>query len=167
VIPFLQVAILAQSCDRVSEIARQYQAGTNALNEENQILRCNLANLSNDNESDSNKSHDSVVHRSKRQRTRYLTPDDNDGEILDDTQNQCEDEFVNGIGHKFSIIHALWVHNGADIFKAKVDDTYDITKRFENDNNKRQGQLQEIIGLLKEQLNPDVVLHQKWVRREV
>ena len=71
------------------------------------------------------------------------------------------------MGHKFCIIYASWVYNGADIFKIKFDDAYDATERFKDDNNKFQGQLQETIGLLKDQLSQETVLSQKWVRREV
>ena len=165
---FPQVAIRAQSCDRVSEIARQYQAQKNALSKENDNLHRNLANVSNDDldNSNGNNSHESA-HRSKRQRTqvtRNSTPTDLDDETLDDAHY---DEIVSNLGHKFCIIYSLWVHNGGDIFMVKVDDTYDATERFENERNKLQGQLQEIIGLLEERLDPDIVLHQKWVRREV
>jgi hypothetical protein len=64
-------------------------------------------------------------------------------------------------------MYAPWVHNGSDIFKYKFNDTYDATERFENDNTKIQGQLQEIVGLLEERLSQDTILSQKWVRREV
>jgi hypothetical protein len=52
--------------------------------------------------------------------------------------------------------------------KVQISPTaYDATERFKDDNNKFQGQLQEIIGLLKEQLSQETILSQKWVRREV
>jgi len=61
----------------------------------------------------------------------------------------------------------VWVRKGADIFKIKFDNTYDATERFENDDNKVQGQLREIVGLLQEQLSQETIFSQKWVRREV
>jgi len=149
------------------EIARQHQARKNTLSQENEALRRKLADISNDNDNDVDHSEGSA-HRSKRQRTRNPTPTDSDNETLGDTgAGQAEDEFVNNVGHKFCIIYALWVRKGADIFKLKLDDTYDPSQRFENDDNKVQGQLQEIVGLLRERLDQDAILHQKWVRREV
>jgi hypothetical protein len=71
------------------------------------------------------------------------------------------------MGHKFCIIYAPWVYKGADIFKVKFNGVYDTTERSKDDNNKFQGQLQEIVGLLKEQLSQETILSQKWVRREV
>jgi hypothetical protein len=166
-----ETTIFAINTHRLSEIARQHQAGKNALSKENEDLRRKLADISNnkDDETDENNGVD-TAHRSKRQRTRNPTPigSESDDENQDDTSTgQAEDEFVNNIGHKFCIIYAPWVHKGADIFKIKFDDIYDATERFEDDDNKVQGQLQEIVGLLKEQLSQDIILSQKWVRREV
>lgn len=151
------------------EIARHNQAGKNALSQENEALRRKLADISNDNEDEDNEDHGlGTAHLSKRRRIRNPTPTGSDDEIQDDTSSgQAEDEFVNNIGHKFCIIYALWVRKGADIFKIKFDNTYDATERFENDDNKVQGQLREIVGLLQEQLSQETILSQKWVRREV
>jgi hypothetical protein len=158
----------------VLEIARNHQAGKNALSQENEALRRKLADIStNIDENDENRCHDlGTSHRSKRQRirTRNPTPAGSDEETQDDPstgQDDSYDEFVNKMGHKFFIIYAPWVHNGADIFKFKFDDTYDATERFENEANKVQGQLQEIIGLLEERLSQDIILHKKWIHREV
>ena len=105
---------------------------------------------------------------SKHWRTCDPTPTDSDNETLDDTNaGQAEDDFVNNVGHKFSIIYAHWVHKGTDIFKVKLVNIYDAAQRFENNNNKAQGQLQEIVSLLQEQLTQDTILHQKFVHREV
>jgi hypothetical protein len=163
--------INTESYDCVSEVARQHQAGRNALSQENEDLRRKLANITNNDESDENHGTGTPgPHRSKRQRTRNRTPTGSDDDTQDDTstsQLEAEDEFVKNIGHKFCIIYAPWVHKGADIFKIKFDDTYDGTERFENDDNKVQGQLQEIVGLLEEKLSQEIILGQKWARREV
>ena len=112
-----------------------------------------------------------TTHRSKRRRTQRAhnsTVTGSDDETQGSNgQADSEEGFVNNIGHKFFIIYAPWVHNGVDIFKIKFNDTYDATERFENEGNKVQGQLHEIIGLLEEQLSQEVILGQKWVRREV
>jgi hypothetical protein len=154
-----------QSCDRISEIARQHQARKNTLSQENEALRRKLTDISNNNDTE-------PTRRQKRRRTHSSThtgtDSDHVNETLDDTSTgQAEDEFVNNVGHKFCIIYALWVRKGTDIFTIKLDDTYDATQRFENDDNKVQGQLQEIVSLLQERLDQDVILDQRWVRRDV
>ena len=157
-----------ESCDRVSEIARHNQAAKNSLSQENEALRRKLADISNDNNDKNNEDPGTgTTHRSKRRKTRNPTPTSDD-EAQDDTgAGQLEDEFVSNMGHKFCVIYAPWVYKGADIFKIKFDDTYDATERFEDDNNRFQGQLHEIVGLLREQLSQETILSQKWVRREV
>ena len=162
--------ILTQSCDRVLEIARRFQARNNTLNQENQALCLKLPDgLSSDNDNGSNG--DGAARRLKRRRTRYLTPGGSDDGIFENesahAEARVEDEFVNSAGHKFCIIYGLWVYRGADLFVTRLDETYDANERFENDGNKAQGQLQEILGLLKGRLDQDTILNHKWVRREV
>lgn len=158
-----------ESCDRVSEIARRNQAAKNSLSQENEALRRKLADISNDNNDENNENPGTgTTHRSKRRKTHNPTPAGSDDEAQDDTgAGELEDEFVSNMGHKFCVIYAPWVYKGADIFKIKFDDTYDATERFEDDNNRFQGQLHEIVGLLREQLSQETILSQKWVRREV
>jgi hypothetical protein len=97
-----------------------------------------------------------TTQRSKRQNTRNPTPAGSDDKAQDDTgTGQLEDEFVSNMGHKFCIIYTPWVYKAADIFKVKFNDAYDATERFKDDSNKFQGQLQEIVGLLKEQLSQE------------
>jgi len=148
------------------EIARQHQAGKNALSQENEALRRKLADISNDDDDENNNNNGKhTLHRLKRQRTHNVSPTTSDDETVDDASRAqpVEDEFVNNMGHKFCIIYTLWVHKGVDIFKIKFDDAYDSTERFENDDTITQGQLQEIVHLLKEQLSHDATLGQKWV----
>lgn len=160
-----------KSCDHVLEIAQQNQAHKNMLNQENQALHHKLADISNsnDNNNDNDASpREGSTYKLKHQRTHNPLSTNSDNKSLDNTSaGQAEDEFVNNTGHKFCILYALWVHMGIDIFKVKLDDTYNLTQRFKNDGNKVQGQLQEIVSLLQEQLNQNDILHQKWVHREV
>jgi hypothetical protein len=150
------------------EIAHQHQAGKNALDRENEALRQKLADVSNINNHENDDRGTTPAHRSKRQRTRPpSTPAGSDDDEDSTGQVDSEEQFVNNAGHKFCITYALWVHKSADIFKVKFDDTYDATERFENETNKIQGQLQEIIGLLEERLSQETILCQKWVCREV
>ena len=158
-----------ESCDRVSEIARRNQAAKNSLSQENEALHRKLADISNDNNDENNENPGTgTTHRSKRRKTHNPTPAGSDDEAQDDTgAGELEDEFVSNMGHKFCIIYAPWVYKGADIFKIKSDDMYDATERFEDDNNRFQGQRHEIVGLLREQLSQETILSQKWVCREV
>jgi hypothetical protein len=52
------------------------------------------------------------------------------------------------------------------MFETEFDETYTEDERFENDENKAQGQLQEILGLLQGKFEHDV-LGQKWAQRAV
>ncbi len=47
------------------------------------------------------------------------------------------------------------------MFKTELNEAYTETKRFENDESKAQGQLQEIWNLLHRKFESDV-LQQKW-----
>jgi len=52
------------------------------------------------------------------------------------------------------------------MFETEFDEAYDVTERFENDESKAQGQLQEIWTLLHGKFERDV-LQQKWAHRAV
>jgi hypothetical protein len=69
------------------------------------------------------------------------------------------------VGHNLCVIYAPGVYKGANIFKIKFHDTYDATERLKDDN-MFQGLLQEIVGLLKEELSQEAILSPKWVRSE-
>lgn len=77
-----------------------------------------------------------------------------------------DDTFVYQAGHKFFLVHAPWIYSGDDIFDYEVDERYNPAERFENDNNKLQGELKDIYDLLRPRFEWQA-LHQRWLRRQV
>ena len=154
------------SCDRVSEIARQFEVEKNASAIEVKRLRRKLADVTND-DNDNDGDGDSNG-RPKRRRTCQDPPHVNsDEEAVDTTSgNHSDERFVYQVGHKFFLLHAPWIHAGDDLFDTEVDEHYDPTERFENDRNKLQGQLKEILDLLQVRFQQQA-LRQRWLRRQV
>jgi hypothetical protein len=56
-----------------------------------------------------------------------------------------------------------WIRSGDDLFDTNVDEHYDATERFENDKNKSQGQLKDILDLLQVEFQQQA-LHQRWLQ---
>ena len=148
------------SCDRVTEIARRYEADKNeALAKLNRLSR-KFADITNDED-------DSSSHRPKRRRTRHESPPANsDEEIESSTRIASDERFVYQAGHKFFLLCAPWIRSGDDLFDTDIDEDYNAVERFENDENKMQGQLKEIFDLLQEKFQQQA-LRQRWLRRQV
>ncbi|KJA15886.1 hypothetical protein HYPSUDRAFT_71753 [Hypholoma sublateritium FD-334 SS-4] len=140
------------------KIARQYQAEKNTARAELKILNRKLADITNDDDDSS--------HRPKRRKTRQISPPaGSDEEDTTDTSNRANEHFVYQAGHKFFLIYAPWLRSGDDLFDIDVNMRYNSAERFENDKNKSQGQLQEIINLLQAKFQSQA-LRQKWLRRQ-
>jgi hypothetical protein len=118
-----------------------------------------LADITNDEDDDSN-------HRPKRRRTCHDSPPVGSDEEGVDTSNRADEHFVYQTGHKFFLLCAPWVRSGDDLFDTTVDEHYDATERFENDKNKSQGQLKDILDLLQVKFQRQA-LNQRWLRRQV
>jgi hypothetical protein len=144
-------------CDHISEIARQYEVDKNSAQAELKRLRRKLADVTNDDNGDNNSS-----HRSQRRKTHHESPpaDEEDADI------RTDERFVYQAGHKFFLLHAPWVRSGDDLFDTDVDEHYNAAERFENDKNKSQGQLKEILDLLQVKFQQQA-LRQRWLRRQV
>ena len=141
------------------EVARQYEVEKNTAQAEVNRLRRRLVDVTNDD--------NGFTPTPKRRRT-YRQPlhDDLDEDNGAVTLNHTRESFVYQVGHKYFLQHAPWVHSGEDIFEADVDESYNPAERFENDENKVQGQLREILGLLLPKFE-ERDLSQRWVRRQV
>jgi hypothetical protein len=63
---------------------------------------------------------------------------------------------------KFFLLCAPWIRSRDDLFDTNVDEHYDATERFENDKNKSQGQLKDILDLLQVKFQRQA-LHQRWL----
>lgn len=110
---------------------------------------------------------DDSTHMPKRRRTFHhpvhASSDEEDATV---TVNRTHEHFVYQAGHKFFLLYAPWMHGGDDIFEVNVDECYNAAERFENDENKVQGQLQEILSLLCPKFDQQT-LNQRWLRRQV
>lgn len=113
---------------------------------------------------------DITSNRSKRPRIRNRSSfpgsaneDMEQGEPANQFNNNT---FVYQAGHKFFLICGPWVHLGKAIFDSEFNEAYSAAERFENENSKVQGQLQEIWGLLHGKFECEV-LQQKWVCKMV
>ncbi|KAF8809195.1 hypothetical protein BYT27DRAFT_7241272 [Phlegmacium glaucopus] len=140
------------------KIARQYEVDKNTAQAELKRLNRKLADITNDEDDDSN-------HRPKRRRTRHDSLPAGSDEEGTDTSNRADEHFVYQAGHKFFLLYAPWVRSGDDLFDTNVDEHYDATERFENDKNKSQGQLKDILDLLQVKFQQQA-LHQRWLRRQ-
>ena len=149
-----QCQILTLTC--ISKIARRYELEKNNAEAELNALRLRLGDITNDdNEAQ-------TPRRSKRRRIRSSSPDSQDEDVV----SRANDTFVYQAGHKFFLVHGPWIHLGADLFETEFDEDYNAAERFENDESKAQGQLQEVWRLLCGKFERGV-LQQKWVYRAV
>jgi hypothetical protein len=140
------------------EIARQYEVEKNTAQAELKRLSRKLGDITND---------DSSGNRSKRRRTHNKSPSSDSDESEDmETINRADESFVFQAGHKFFLLYAPWIRSGDGIFETSIDEQYVMAERFENDNNKSQGQLKEILDLLTVRFQPQA-LRQRWLRRLV
>lgn len=153
------------SCDRVSEIARQYEVDKNRAQAEVKRLSRRLVDVTNDDGDEGDDGSNS--NRNKRQRTCYhdkSAPAGSDEEE-EDTSSRADEHFIYQAGHKFFLIYAPWIRSADEIFDTEVDEQYDAAERFENDKNKLQGQLREILDLLQVKFQQQA-LRQRWLRRQ-
>ncbi|KAF8798514.1 hypothetical protein BYT27DRAFT_7320401 [Phlegmacium glaucopus] len=144
------------------KIARQYEVDKNIAQAELNRLSCKLADITNNDNDNDNSS-----HRPKRRRTRHESPPAVSDEEDAATGSRANEHFVYQAGHKFSLLYAPWIRSGDDLFDTDVDEHYNAAERFENDKNKSQGQLKEILDLLQVRFQqPEQALHQRWLRRQ-
>jgi len=131
------------------KIARQFQLEKNTARTESQALRRKLANITNQTDED--------AEAPPTKRTRA------NGD-LDDSTNE-ETQVVNA-GHKFVMVYSLWLRLGEDMFKIDFNPDINDAERFENIENKDQGQLHEIRKVLGWQLANDVS-SETWIAKAV
>ena len=79
---------------------------------------------------------------------------DSDEEIEISHRTVTDEHFVYQAGHKFFLIRAPWIRSGDHLFDTDIDEDYDVAERFENDK-KAQGQIHEILDLLREKFEQD------------
>jgi hypothetical protein len=148
--------ILLSDC--VSKIARRYELEKNNAEAELKTLRRKLSDVTNN-----GKENTPLKLKRRRIQARSASPGSEDEDVVG---SRADDTFVYQSGHKFFLIYGPWIHLGEDMFETDFDEAYNVTERFENDESKAQGQLQEIWSLLQGKFERDV-LQQKWAHRAV
>jgi hypothetical protein len=156
-----KVLCINWSYDNVSEIARQFEVDKNTAQAELKRLGRKLGDITNDDEN-----HGSG-NQSKRLKTHNKSPSSGSDESEDmETINRADEHFVFQAGHKFFLLYGPWIHSGGGLFETSIDKHYLMAERFENDDNRSQGQLKEILDLLKVKFGPQA-LCQRWLQRQV
>lgn len=86
----------------------------------------------------------------------------------EDSPERDDEERVEDIGRAFTIMNLFWLTNPAKTFRTTLDTQYNPHERFENTDNKIQGQLVEIRAVLPiEYLDLDAIKESKWLRKTV
>lgn len=132
------------------KVARNFELEKNAAQAEARDLHRKLADLTNQEEEPS-----STAPPSKRSRFNGADSDD-------DSTNE---DLVIKAGHQFVILYSPWLRLGEGIFKIEYVPELDEEQRFENGDNKVQGQLQEIRKLLRAGLSAE--LSETWLIKAV
>ncbi|KAF9034771.1 hypothetical protein BJ165DRAFT_1533821 [Panaeolus papilionaceus] len=153
------------SRDELLKIARRYQVEHNSAQAELKRLTRKLDDITNQSDNSPGPSkRRKVTNRPARSHSNYSDDDDDSGDDISSRQSK-DDQIVEKAGHKFCLIHCLWLHSGDELFDTKLDDDYEPAERFENDHNKVQGQLREVAELLRDRFDVSS-LHKRWLRRQ-
>lgn len=64
------------------------------------------------------------------------------------TQSDKEEDGIAKATKKFTIMHLFWLHQDRQMFQSKPNKQHDHLQHFENDNNKIQGQLADLLEFL-------------------
>lgn len=59
-----------------------------------------------------------------------------------------ETDEVAMLARKFTIMHLFWLHNDKQTFRTRLDEQFDPMEHFENQTNKVQGQLIDLLDFL-------------------
>lgn len=134
------------------QIARQFELDKNTAQAETQDLRRKLADVTNQEEEGNN-----TGPPSKRSRT-------NDN--LEDSEATNEETQIINAGHQFVILYVPWLRSGDGTFKATYDPESIEAERFENHDNKVQGQIREIRKVLGAHLTGEMSF-EAWIAKAV
>lgn len=132
---------LSNSID-CSQAARKEQQKRNAMMQECNEMRRKLADITNEDE----------TAPARGRKKRKIT----EGGSEDETSE------IKRLAHKFVNTYAIWLREPSETFKTKVDNDFDPCERFEDDRNKIQGQLLDLIDLLPEKYHGET-LGSEWL----
>jgi hypothetical protein len=133
-----------------TQAARHAEVRKNEAQAGNRDLRCELANISNQNRS----------HHGKR-RNGDVTEESSGNESSE--ENVDKRKPVELLGRKHAITMTLWLRDDRNIFKTSLDDGYNALDRFENDDNTKQGRLRDLLIALPREYR----IQKKWILNSV
>ena len=138
----------------LQQICHQFQVEKNLAQTQAQELRRKLADITNQ---EDNEGSDPETQLTKRPRT---------SGNLDDSDTSNEETQVISAGHRFVMLYSPWLRLGEEIFKVEYNPDLDEAECFENNENRVQGQLQEIRKVLGSRL-ADEMSSEKWIAKAV
>jgi len=142
----------SSSCDRdITQVARQFEVDKNTAEAEVRELRRKLTDITNQEEDNDTEE----APPSKRSRTGDVDRDEND-----------EETQVTSAGHRFVMLYSPWLRHGEGTFKVECDPESDEAERFENADNKIQGELREIKIILGDRLSSEMS-SEPWIAKAV
>lgn len=83
----------------------------------------------------------------------------------DDNGDGTNEDQVIKAGHQFVILYSPWLRLGEGTFNVEYDEEFDEGQRFENGDNKAQGQLREIMKVLGARLSAE--MSEAWLVKAV
>lgn len=70
------------------------------------------------------------------------------------------------VAKMFTIMNLFWLHDEQKTFRTRVDEQYDHLQRFENLENKIQGQISDILDVLPSRY-ADILYNNAWLSQTV
>lgn len=137
------------SCDHDTQVARLFELDKNTAEAEVRELRWKLADITNQENTE--------APPSKRSRTSNVDRDE---------LHDAEETHVIDAGHRFVMLYSPWLRNGEGTFKVECDSESEEAERFENAENKIQGQVWEIKMVLGAQLSGEMY-SEAWIAKAV
>jgi len=135
------------------QVARLFELDKNTAKAEVRELRRKLADITNQEEDNDN----AEAPPSKRSRT---------SDVDRDELHNAEETHVIDAGHRFVMLYSPWLRNGEGTFKVECDVESEEAERFENAENKIQGQVREIKMVLGAHLSGEMS-SEAWIAKAV
>jgi hypothetical protein len=121
---------------------------------EAQELRRKLADITNQEDEEAL---DPEVPPTKRTRT---------NSELEDPETKNEEIQAINAGHQFVMLYSPWLRSPEETFRAEYIQDFNEAERFENNENKVQAQLREIMKILGSQLSSEIS-SETWISKAV
>jgi len=85
---------------------------------------------------------------------------------ISSTVPDADTEEVSMVAKMFTIMNLFWLHDEQKTFRTRVDEQYDDLQRFENLENKIQGQISDILDVLPSRY-ADILYNNAWLSQTV